>query len=340
MTDNGDGTFTSSSNAGNQYALAIADLSDIAGITTENVVKIEFDCNIPSRSRWIIGIGDKAIRGTNAKESSQITYNTEGLIMRFGTTDGTSFRVNGGTSNSDAFGQTLHVAISFDRTNSENKKYSYSIVNKTDPETVYFSGEAITTSISNLTIIEAYTWQSNSTLTITNLKVFDGFYFKKGTDVMYIEDLLYESPLVNETGETVTYKITGNDYYIRTEANNNFPFYPIRTTGNSPTTLDNGDPIIVTATSGTTGKTSTLNLRVKTRNTISASSLVSGDAFNVGNSVGLITDESVNINGLIMHFGANSVDNGTEKDEQQVVRTINGGYAVTCIDANVPTLAL
>lgn len=330
MTDNEDGTFTSAWNAGNQYALALADFSNISGITTANIVKVEFDCTISSGDRWLIGLGDKTTRGTNANSSSKTNYTTDGLFMSFGSKNGSSYSV-GETTNNSAFGQIIHVTFTFNRS---ERKYSYSIVNKNSPSTVYFSGNDIETTVTNLTLIEVYTWDNSKTITLSDVKVLDGFYFKTGTDVMYIEDLIYESPLVNETGETVTYTITGNDRNIRTEVNNNFPFYPIRTTGDDPTTFDNGAPIIVTATSGTTGKTSTLNLRVKTRKAISASSLVSGDAFNVGNSVGLITDESVNINGLIMHFGANSANNGTNKDEQQVVRNINGGYAVTCIDAN------
>ena len=327
LTNNGDGTFTSAHNAGNQYALALADLTGIAGISTKNVVKIEFDCTIPSASRWHIAVGKKATRGTNANGSSQDSYNTTGLIMWLGTSNGANLRVNDGTPNNTAFDQQLHVTFMLDRTSAT--KYSYTIVNKSNPETVYFSGTDISTAIDQADIIEVYTWQSNSTVTISDVKVFDSFYFNKGEDVMYIEDLEYASPLVNETGLSVTYSISGNSGYLRTESGNAFPYYPIKTTGSDPDDPAQGDPITVTATT-TDSHTTSMTLRVKTRREITAAAI--NDAFHAGNQVGLITSEYVDVNGLTLFFGANMSNTG--KDEVQVVRSFNGGYAVTCIDQN------
>ena len=69
IVNNNDGSFTTASNASNVYALALADLSGINGIGTVGTVNVEFYCKIPAGSRWLIGIGDKSIRGTTANNS-------------------------------------------------------------------------------------------------------------------------------------------------------------------------------------------------------------------------------------------------------------------------------
>ena len=96
--------FTSADNAGNEYALALADFSNLPGINTAGTITIQFDSNIPSGSRWLIGTGDKEVRGTNANGSNKATYNTDGLLFRFGTSDGTNYRVDGASTNNSAFG--------------------------------------------------------------------------------------------------------------------------------------------------------------------------------------------------------------------------------------------
>lgn len=163
----GENTLTSASNAGNQYALGIVDLSNIKNIGDASSVKIEFDVNIPSGSRWLVGIGDKTVRGVTANGSSKSTYNTDGLIMRFGTTDGSYYRINGSTNNSSAFGQNIHVNFTLDRNKSS---YSYTLTDK-GGTTTYFSGSNVATSVDAATIIEAYTWANNATLSVTNVKV-------------------------------------------------------------------------------------------------------------------------------------------------------------------------
>ncbi|MBO6188261.1 MAG: hypothetical protein J6O23_07115 [Prevotella sp.] len=161
-------TFTTASNAGNQYALALADLSGIEKIGSAETITLEFDVEIASGSRWLIGIGDKATRGENANGSSKSTYNTDGIIMRFGTSDGNYYRVNGGTNNSAAFGVLTHVTFTLDRV---NKKYSYTIK---DGNTTYFSESNVATTISNATIVEAYSWVNNATVTISDVS----YYFE------------------------------------------------------------------------------------------------------------------------------------------------------------------
>lgn len=164
ITNNNDGTFTTASNAGNGYALALADLSGVENINGATSITLDFDFNLP-KSRFIIGIGDKNTRGTNANGSSKSTYNTDGLIMRFGTTDGTYFRVNGGTNNSDAFGVNAHCTFTLDVA---NKKYTYSITKK-DDNTKLFSGSEISTSITSSTVVEAYSWVGSSTISLSNV---------------------------------------------------------------------------------------------------------------------------------------------------------------------------
>lgn len=163
ITNNGDGTLTTAGNAGNAYALGLADLSSIKNIGGATSVTLDFDVKIPSGSRWLIGIGDKNTRGTDANGSSKSTYNTDGLIMRFGTTDGLYYRINGGTNNTDAFGVSAHCTFTLDVV---NNKYSYTITNG---ENTFFSGENISTTVTAATVVEVYSWLNNATITISDV---------------------------------------------------------------------------------------------------------------------------------------------------------------------------
>ena len=152
-------TYTTDNNAGNGYALAVADLSSLPNIASATSVTLEF--NVVISGRLLIGIGDKSVRGTNANGSSKTTYNTEGLVMRYGTTDDNYVRVNGGTNNSNALNVTSHVSFTLNR---KTGKYSYTITNAAGTET-FFSDTNVSTSVSNATIVEAYSWansQSNA----------------------------------------------------------------------------------------------------------------------------------------------------------------------------------
>lgn len=165
ITNNGDGTYTSANNAGNQYALALSDLSTIdGGIDNAEKITIEFDSQISSGSRFLIGIGDKKTRGTTANGSSKTTYNTDGLFMRYGSSDGSYYRLNGGSSIS-GFDKVVHCKFVLDRV---NKTYSYTL---SSGSTVLSSGQNISTAIDNATIIEAYTWQNSATVTLSDVTV-------------------------------------------------------------------------------------------------------------------------------------------------------------------------
>ena len=166
ITNNGNGTFTTANNAGNGYALAIADLSGLDNIASATSVTLEFDVTIGGR--LLIGIGDKSTRGTIANGSSKSTYKTDGLVMRYGTTDGNYVRVNGGTNNSNLLNTSSHVTFTLDRTTG---KYSYTIT-YVDGESVTqtgLSGSNISTSVSNATIVEAYSWANIQTFAISDV---------------------------------------------------------------------------------------------------------------------------------------------------------------------------
>lgn len=161
------GTFTTASNAGNGYALAVADLSALENIESATSVTLEFDVTVSGR--LLMGIGDKTMRGTNANSSNKSTYNTDGLVMRYGTDNGSYVRVNGGTNNSNLLNTSSHVKFTLDRTTS---KYSYTItyVNGESEIQTGLTGSDLSTSVSNATIVEAYSWsgdQSNALSSVT-----------------------------------------------------------------------------------------------------------------------------------------------------------------------------
>jgi hypothetical protein len=153
-----DGTFTTASNAGNGYALAVADLSGLENIASATSITLEFDVTVSGR--LLIGIGDKNTRGTNANGSNKSTYNTEGLVMRYGTSDGSTARVNGGTNNANLLGKSSHVTFTLNRTTG---KYSYTItyVDGNSETQTGLSASDVTTTVSNATIVEAYSWNNS-----------------------------------------------------------------------------------------------------------------------------------------------------------------------------------
>jgi hypothetical protein len=155
-----DGTFTTAGNAGNAYALAVADLSGLENIASATSITLEFDVTVSGRI--LIGIGDKNTRGTTANGSSKASYNTDGLVMRYGTSDGSSVRVNGGTNNANLLKTSSHVTFTLNRTTG---KYSYTIT-YVDGESVTQTGLSasdVTTTVSNATIVEAYSWANSQT---------------------------------------------------------------------------------------------------------------------------------------------------------------------------------
>ena len=318
ISNNGAGVFTSADNAGNAYALALADLSNIPGITTAGTITIQFDSNIPSGSRWNIGIGNKDVRGTNANGSNKSSYNTDGLILRFGTTDGNNYQVNGGTNNNNAFGKSVHATITFNRIEGT---YSYTLTDN-DNSTVYFSGTDIATSVANPTIIEVYSWQNSSSVTLSNVTIqYEDLYFEKYEDVVYIEDIEYNK-LTNGTGNTATATYSADGYFRL----GGTYLYPIKTTGDNPTNLTEGDPITVTVAAGTAK--AICHLRIKTRNMLDPSDMVDNttNTFDVGSTIGLFNSQDISMTGMTLYLSYNN--------HTPVVRNINGAYGITIIDKN------
>ena len=156
ITDNGDGSWKTAGNAGNQYALAIADLSGVSGIADAGIVALEFDTKINSGGRWYIGIGDKSVRGTTACASGKGNYDTNGIIIRFRTGNGSTYSVNGEGSYS-GFGITVHVTFTLNRITG---KYSCILHDKTNDTDLYNVSDQSTT-VGNATIVEAYSWNNN-----------------------------------------------------------------------------------------------------------------------------------------------------------------------------------
>jgi len=323
----GSGTFTSTGNS----SLAIADLSSIPGIGTVGVVIIQFDCVIPAAGRWQIGIGDKNVRGTNAKGSSSSGYNVEGLMLHINDNSNQSdnyFRVkinnqmqygtNGSSAYNDAFNQSLHVTISFNRINSY---FSYSIVNNSN-STTYFIGSNIYTPIENISIIEAYTWSSNQTIALSNVTVqFDDFYFSDAGGTKYIEDISYTNELVNGGYSNVSYSQSNGSYW-RVDGST---VYFIKTTGNEPANPTEGDPIYVTAyASGV--ESCRFKVRIKTRNLLNPSSKYDAptNTFDIGSTLGMFTSNVVYMDGMQLQLGYGG--------HVPVVRSINGDHGVTIID--------
>ena len=320
ITNNNDGSFTTASNAGNVYALAIADLSSIDGIGTVGTVNIQFYCQIPSGSRWLIGIGDKSTRGTTANGSSKDNYNTDGLYMRFGEAkENNTFNVNGvETVNSSAVGVWVQVNFSYNRI---AHTYSYSLK---DPSGNYdyYSDTDVPTSVSSPTIIEAYSWLNNTSIDIHNVTVtFNDFYFPHGAEIAYIEDISYTLPLFNSTGQTPTYSFSTTDKFRQDGAT----LYPKATTGLEPDDLWEGNAITITANAQNQQAT-TFYLRLKTRGLIDPDNLCTTNFFDAGTSVGMLSSNTCNLDGLTLSF--------SKSNDIPVIRSISGDYAVTVIDGN------
>lgn len=159
---NDDGTFTTDGNAGNQYALALADLSGLTDIDHATSVTISFSAKVPNGGRLVFGLGDKTVRGVTAGTSSKSTYDRNGIGMYFGSGDGTYFRINGGKAVTGAMGTDFDVTITLDRTTG---KYSYSFLNGAITES------NIATDVDNFTVVEAYTWLGNGTFPFSDVTV-------------------------------------------------------------------------------------------------------------------------------------------------------------------------
>jgi len=327
-TSQSDNTITSAHNAGNQYALAIADMSELPGIKSAGFLTFYFDIYFEVGSRWQIGIGNKDIRGTNANGSSKSSYNSTGLLMQIGDDNG-YFRVKvggynqNGTNNSsaynDAFGRPVRVYLEFNR---NAGTFNYSLTDIWN-NTVYFTGTGITAPVDYVTMIEAYTWANNASIIISNVTVNYNFFFEKSDETIYVEDLVYYNPLNNDQNRPNVNIIVDNSYLRR----NNDNYYPIKTTGSQPSSLSEGDYTTVVATA-TEANNARFRVRIKTRNELDPNSMVTAatNTFDVGSTLGLFTSQVVYLDGLTLYLGYYG--------HTAVVRSINGDYGLTIIDSN------
>ena len=155
-----DGIWTTAGNTGNGYALALADLSGLDKIATAATITLEFDAEILSGGRIWIGIGDKSIRSDNANGSNKNSYNTDGLFLVYGTGNGSTVTANGaGVANALVLS---HFVFTLDRTNST---YSYTVTDKATSD-VLKTESNIATTVSNATVVEAYSWLGNMSCTL------------------------------------------------------------------------------------------------------------------------------------------------------------------------------
>lgn len=319
---------TSANNAGNEYALAIADLSALDGIRSAGFFTLSFEVSFTSGSRWQIGIGNKDVRGTNANGSSGSSYNITGIMLQIGD-DGGYFRVkiNGnnqnGTNNSsaynDAFGRTVRVDFQFNR---NTGRFNYSLTD-TQNSTVYFQGSDISAPADYITMVEAYTWANNASVTLSNITINYNFFFNKSDETIYIEDLVYNNPLNNGENRP-NVNIVVDNTYLRRDGDN---YYPIKTTGDQPTVATEGNYTTVSATA-TDANNARFRARIKTRNALDLSTMYDTptNTFDVGSTVGMLTSQVVNMGGIDLYLGY--------QGHTPVVRSINGSCGLTIIDNN------
>lgn len=318
---------TSANNAGNEYALAIADLSQLPGIRSAGFMTLSFEINFSKGSRWQIGIGNKDIRGTNANGSNSSSYNRTGLMMQIGDDGGTYYRVKIGDSDqygtnnrsayNDAYGRTVRVNFQFNR---NTGKFSYSLTD-TGNGTIYFTGSDISTSVEYLSLIEAYTWQNSASVTLSNITINYNFFFEKSDETIYIEDLVYNNPLNNAENKS-NVNISFDGTYLRRDNDN---YYPIKTTGSQPANATEGDFLTVTATA-TDANDTRFRVRIKTRNALSPIYDSETNTFDAGSTLGMFTSQIVYMSGMTLYLGA--------QGHTPVVRSVNGDYGLTIIDSN------
>lgn len=144
--------------------------------------------------------------------------------------------------------------------------------------------------------------------------------FAENARTAYIEDLKYQYEATSSSTTPITYSVPGG---------NGVAYIDNASTG--ALRLVKPGTVVVTATDAR-GLSTTYTLTVGTRQSLSANTLTTGQTFDVGTQVGQLTDESITIGGATLYFGASTTNNGRE--EVQVVRSIRGGYGLTCPDVN------
>ena len=319
----------SAGNAGNQYALAIADMSTLDGIKSAGFISLNFNISFVAGSRWQIGIGNKDVRGTNANGSSSTSYNTTGLMLQIGD-DGNNFRVkidgnnqngtNGSSAYNEAFGRTIHVEFQFNR---NTGKFNYRLSDAENSSTIYFQGLDIATTVEYVSIVEAYTWANNASVTLSNITINYNFFFNKSDETIYIEDLVYNNPLNNGENRQNVNVIVDNTY-LRRDGDN---YYPIKTTGSQPTNVTEGDYTTVTATA-TDANDTRFRVRIKTRNELDPTTMYNAltNTFEIASTLGMFTSQVVNMEGMTLYLGY--------QGHTPVVRSVNGDFGITIIDTN------
>lgn len=319
----------SAGNASNQYALAIADMSTLDGIKSAGFISLNFNISFVAGSRWQIGIGNKDVRGTNANGSSSTSYNTTGLMLQIGD-DGNYFRVkidgnnqngtNGSSAYNEAFGRTIHVEFQFNR---NTGKFNYRLSDAENSSTIYFQGLDIATTVEYVSIVEAYTWANNASVTLSNITINYNFFFNKSDETIYIEDLVYNNPLNNGENRQNVNVIVDNTY-LRRDGDN---YYPIKTTGSQPTNVTEGDYTTVTATA-TDANDTRFRVRIKTRNELDPTTMYNAltNTFEIASTLGMFTSQVVNMEGMTLYLGY--------QGHTPVVRSVNGDFGITIIDTN------
>ena len=160
------GVFETAHNAGNGYALATVDFSGKDNIETVKTISMDFDVTINEGNRLYVAVGDKNIRGLIANGSSKASYNTEGLMMWYGTGNGTSLSLNGTAMANDVMGKSKHIHFEFDK-NAKTYSYSITYVDDSGVTQTVSSGTNIATTIENATIVEVYSWQNSQSTALS-----------------------------------------------------------------------------------------------------------------------------------------------------------------------------
>lgn len=156
-------TITSASNAGNKYALAHLDFSDVSGNADKSV--IEFDTRI-NGGRWLIAFADLSKRPGASSKSS---YDNTGTAFYFGTKDGTNLSINGELVwHPEAINAWIHIKAVID---CKRRRLEYSITLR-DNGAVAAAGTIAFSDMgcSVVTGIELYSW-TQSVIDVDNVRI-------------------------------------------------------------------------------------------------------------------------------------------------------------------------
>ena len=104
-------------------------------------------------------------------------------MMHIGDDGGTYYRVkineadqygtNKSSAYNEAYGKTVRVSLQFNR---NTGRFNYSLTD-VDNNTVYFTGSDIATTVEYLSLVEAYTWANNASVTLSNITINYNFIY-------------------------------------------------------------------------------------------------------------------------------------------------------------------